>query len=120
MLQTEASHKARETVDQERSKDLPTLPPVPSSKNTAHVGERNEARTDMQCAQQLNAALALALKSAPKQCWYALDTAGRQPTHHLLENPIRYSCRLGTTMVAELERRLAALDVPKASFNFGP
>lgn len=80
-------------------------------------GEHANARTPLKCAEQLNAALTLALSSAPKACWYHVDQAGRQPTHHLLENPIRHSCKLGMKIVAGLERRLAALDAQSASFN---
>ena len=76
------------------------MPPTPS-------GVHAETQAGHSCAEQLHKALMLAFKSAPKTCWYMVDTAGRQPMHHLLENPVHHSCELGTTMVAELEGHLA-------------
>lgn len=112
-LLTEIRQQARE--GKEGNEQRPCLQPTPIGMQTEAGVEHAKARTILQCAEQLKAALTLALNSAPTACWNKTDQAGRQPLHHLLENPIRHSCSLGALLVAELERRLAMLDAQTAS-----
>jgi hypothetical protein len=114
LLPTEIHRQVCEATAQGGSEKLLSTPVDP------HIAEETEhatTRTNAECAEQLKAVLTLALNSAPKACWEKMDKAGRQPSHHLLENPIRHSCSLGALIVAELEHRLAVLNAPTASFG---
>eukprot|EP01043_Picozoa_sp_COSAG02_P018960 COSAG02_NODE_899_length_16096_cov_19.762956_7_plen_138_part_00 len=111
LVSTESRQQVREA--QEGNEKLLSTPIDPhTAEETKHT-----TRTNAQCTEQLKAVLTLALNSAPKACWDKMDKAGRQPSHHLLENPIQHSSSLGALMVAELEHRLAAVNAPTASFG---